>query len=432
MQGDGKQHEDHDLDRQHEREIADNGRNDQVRHRQKQQKREHEGAGEAQAPAGRAQRGLGRLDNAVAGNFRPAEQAPGPEDQDHRHDQEHQDQRAVGENLDAEGLEQADQDGGEEGPADAAHTADHHDDEGRRDDVEIHQQVGAALGQLDRPAEPGQRRAEEQHAGEQPALVDAEGGDHLAVEGRRAHQRAPARAVEQQPQAGQHERRDRDQHEIVFRQALAEDRDRAGETGRARTDQVFRTPDPQGDILDDQDHAEGRDQLEQFRRPVDAAQQQDLHRHADQADRGRGKQDGDPETDRAAADRGDRGHADIGAQHVEGAVGEVHDPRDAEDDRKAGRNEEQRSRAGKARQQCDDEFTHRGARRSAERGCGRHSYPQFETGGRKPETGGPSPEAAGFAAVPFTACAASSFPRPTAGSSRRRDTASAPWCPCRP
>ena len=382
VQGGGEQHEDHDVDDQHQQEIVDRGGHGEMGDRQEQQEGEDQRAGDAQPPAGPAQRRFRRLDDAVAGDFRFAEQAPGPEDQDHRHDQEHQDQRAVGENLDAEGLEQADQDGGQEGAADAAHAADHDDDKGRRDDVEIHQQVGAALGQLDRPAQPSQRRAEKQHAGEQPALVDAEGRDHLPVEGRRAHQGAPAGAVEQQPQAGQHERRDRDQHEIVFRQPVAQDGDRPGEAGRPRADQIFRTPDPQGDVLDHQDDAEGRDQLEQLRRPVDAAQQQDFHRHADQADRCGGEQDGDPEADRAAADRGDRGHADIGAEHIEGAVGEIHDPRDAEDDRQARRHQEQGGRTGKARQQRDDEFTHGSARRSVKCGYRRHRKPA--AGSRQP------------------------------------------------
>ena len=292
-----------------------------------------------------------------------------------------------------ESLEQADQDGGEKGAADAAHAADHHHDEGRRDDVEIHQQVGTALGQLDRPAQPGQRRTEKQHAGEQPALVDAERRDHLPVESRGAHQRAPARAVEQQPETGQHQRRDRDQDEIVFRQLLAEYRDRPGEAGRTRADQIFGAPDPQGDVLEDQDDAESSDKLEKLRRPVDAAQQQDFHRHADQADRDGRDQDRGPEADRAAADRLDRRHADISAQHIEGAVREIHDPGDAEDDRQAGRHQEQGGGAGQAGQQRDDEITHRSGRLSADRGCGRIPAPTVrEPAVRKPETGSPSPK----------------------------------------
>ena len=53
---------------------------------------------------------------------------------------------------------------------------------------------------LQRAAERGEKDAEREHAGEQPFLIDAERRHHVAVLRRGAHQHAPARALEQQPQ----------------------------------------------------------------------------------------------------------------------------------------------------------------------------------------------------------------------------------------
>ncbi len=52
-----------------------------------------------------------------------------------------------------------------------------------------------------------------------------------------------------------------DQERVVDRQLLAEDRKAAGHAGRAWTEDVLRSPDGQCRILDDEHHAERRDQL---------------------------------------------------------------------------------------------------------------------------------------------------------------------------
>ena len=101
--------------------------------------------------------------------------------------------------ADAERLGDADQDGGEERAAEAAQAADDGDHEGVGDDGEIEIEVGRLARDLQRAAQPGQHGADEEHRGEELGLVDAERAHHLAVLGGRAHQRAPARAVEQQP-----------------------------------------------------------------------------------------------------------------------------------------------------------------------------------------------------------------------------------------
>ena len=72
--------------------------------------------------------------------------------------------------------------------------------------------------------------------------------------------------------------------QVVGREGLAEEVDCALEAGRARTQQVARSPDQQREILDDQRDAEGREQLKEFRRVVDAAQQKHFDKRADRRD----------------------------------------------------------------------------------------------------------------------------------------------------
>ena len=107
------------------------------------------------------------------------------------------------------------------------------------------------------------------------------------------------------------------------------------------------------EVLDHQRQAEGREQLEQLRRMIDPPQQHHLDDHADHRDDQRRGDDAAPEAERAGEALGQR-EGDIGAEHVEGAVGEIDDPRHAEDDRQARRDQKQRRRAGKAGQELDD------------------------------------------------------------------------------
>jgi hypothetical protein len=214
--------------------------------------------------AGRPERRFGAGGGTVGYRFGPAEQPIRPHHQNRGHDQEHQDQGDPGKDQNAERLQFADQHGGEKGAGDAAHAADHHDHEGFGDDVEIHVQIDCLTGDLQSARQPGQQRAQEQHPSEQAGLVDAQGRRHLAILGRRPHQGAPARAMKQQPEQTEHDRPERDQGQFILGKGLAENPHPAGQAGGARSQQIFRSPDRQRQILDDQHHAEGRQQLEQF------------------------------------------------------------------------------------------------------------------------------------------------------------------------
>ena len=103
---------------------------------------------------------------------------------------------------DAQRLDHADQQRGEERARDRAQAADHDDDEriarSRRGPC---RGCAGSRGSCSAPPSPARNAPEREHAGEQPRLVDAERADQRAVLGRRADQRAEARARQQRATA---------------------------------------------------------------------------------------------------------------------------------------------------------------------------------------------------------------------------------------
>ena len=291
---------------------------------------------------------LGRIADRA---LRPAEQAVRTHDEHDRHHDELGDQRELGEvhgeaaeihdaDADAQRLDLGDDDGGEIRAADRAHAADHDDNERVADHGEVHQQVGRLAGDLHGAAEAGEECAERKDGREQHGLIDAERADHLPVLGRGAHEPPEAGAGEREVECDQHDRAHRDQEQVVARKPPAEDIDRAPQARSARTEQIFRSPYPKHGVVDDQHQREGREQLEQFRRLVDAPQQHDLDHGADGGDDDRGRDNAAPEAEPAAHLRGE-GVGEIGAQHVERAVRDIDDAGDAEDQREAGGHKKQ-------------------------------------------------------------------------------------------
>ena len=159
--------------------------------------------------------------------------------------------------------------------------------------------------------------------------------------------------MEDEPDERENERSERDQQQVVGREGVAEEVDRALEARRARSEQLARAPDQQHEILDDERDAEGREQLKQHRRVIDAAQQQHFDQRADHGDAERGEHDRGPEANGAAEPVGQR-VTDIGAQHVEAAMGEVDDAGYAENDREAGSDEKQRASAREPGDELDE------------------------------------------------------------------------------
>jgi len=236
--------------------------------------------------------------------------------------------------------------------------ADDHDDEDIDNDAQIHGVIDGIARNLQRTAQRREEHTESEDAGEQPFLVDAERRHHVAVLRRGAHQHAPSRAVKQQPQNAEHRRPEDHQQHVVSGNCLPEKIEGATQPRRAPPEQIVRPPDQYREILDHQRQAEGRQQLEEFRRSIDAAQQQHLDQNANGGNDHRRENDTGPEPERAGQPLR-QGKGDIGPEHIECAMREIHDAGDAEDDRQSGRDEKQRGRAGKSGQKLGDIKAHR-------------------------------------------------------------------------
>ncbi len=122
---------------------------------------------------------------------------------------------------------------------------------------------------------------------------------------------------------------------------MIEDEHRAGQARRPRPEQFLGSPNPQRCVLDHEHQGEGCKQLEKFGCMVDAAQQHHFYHRTDDTHQQRGEQQRRPEP-RAGAEPIDHRIGDVDAQHVQGAVREVDDARDTENQRKPGAYEEQR------------------------------------------------------------------------------------------
>jgi hypothetical protein len=99
---------------------------------------------------------------------------------------------------------------------------------------------------------------------------------------------------------------------------------------------------------------EGENQPVERLAPVQGPQGHDLGDRADDADDERGGDERDPEGVRET----DHDEPRVGAQHVELAVGEVHDTEQPEDDRQAQREQSQRGPEDEAVQQLGQQYGH--------------------------------------------------------------------------
>ena len=127
------------------------------------------------------------------------EEAVRPHRENEAHHKEDEHEGDLGQEENAEGLDDADEHRGHIGAAEAPEPADHHDDEGLDDDRHIHVEVYGLARKLQRAAKARERRAEEEDAREQKPLIDAERGDHLAILCCRAHEKPKARAPKEEP-----------------------------------------------------------------------------------------------------------------------------------------------------------------------------------------------------------------------------------------
>ena len=354
MQARGEDHEDRDLGADRQRVIA-------ADQRQRRGQHQRDDRGQAFVRGQRTPGVDGQSRRAARGRLRLSEQAPGTHDQHDGHHQEYQDDGDLRKDQDAERVQFRNQHRRDKGTDDAAETTDHHHHEHVDDDAQIHGVMHRIARNLQRAAERGEKYADREHAGEQPFLIDTERRHHVAILRRGANQNAPPRALEQKPQQSKHDRTEHDQEQVIGRNILAEKINRALEPRRAATQQIARAPDQDHEILDHQGQAKGRQQLKQLRRMIDPPQQHHLDQHADRRDDQRRGNDAAPKADRAGKSLGQR-ERDVGAEHVEGAMREIDDPRHAKDDRQARRDQKQRCRAGKTGQELDDVEGHQWSR----------------------------------------------------------------------
>jgi hypothetical protein len=149
----------------------------------------------------------------------------------------------------------------------------------------------------------------------------------------------------------------------------AADLDRALQARGARGEQLLRPPDRQHGVLHDQRNAEGRQQLEDLRRGVDPPQHDEFDHHPDRGHRKRRDEEAAKERQRRRRQRGRHSDRDVGAEHVERAVREIDDPRDAEDQRQPCADEEQRRTVRESREElAEDEVQGLGAVRPGRSG----------------------------------------------------------------
>ena len=211
----------------------------------------------------------GRNTMPSAGDARPLacgkapKEAVRPHRENDAHHEEDEHEGDLGQEEDAEGLNDADEHRGHIGADEAPEAADHDDDEGLDDDRHIHVEVHGFARKLQRAAEARERRAKEEDAREQSPLIDAERGHHLAILCRGAREKAKARAAKEEPQAAEQEGADRDEEQLIDRKAAREDGDDAGEPRCAWAEKILGSPDRERHILDDQHDAEsGKERIE--------------------------------------------------------------------------------------------------------------------------------------------------------------------------
>ena len=264
-------------------------------------------------------------------------------------------------------LGERDDERGQERAGNRAQSADHGHDERVGYRGEVHAEVGGLARELQGAGEPGEKGPEREDRREQARLVDAERRRQRTVFARGADHDAEARARHEERERDEHDRAHRHEEQIVLRHGVAEDAHGTCEAGRARSKKVGGAEDGEHGIAHDEHHAECRRELKELGCCVEALQQQYLDQCADERYGECGGDDTEPERRAAAAD--DRREeiactvGEVRAQHVERPVREVDDARDAEDERQARRDEEQRGGRRQAVQELQQE---RGERHVAE------------------------------------------------------------------
>src|SRR5499425_1172187 len=229
---------------------------------------------------------------------RPAEEAPGADDQHRGHEGEDREDGEAREEEDAEGQNLAVDEGTEERAPEGAEAADDHDHEGLHDDVGVHAGHDGAHRRDEGAAQSAQERREHEDAGVERVHVHAERAQGLTVEGRRANETACSRPLKREPEAEGDGGTEEDDEQVVVGNGGAQQAHRARETGRAAQRFLLCPPDELGRIAQDEYEGVGEEELVELLLSIQALEEETLHETAEQGDGERRSEGGDPEDER--------------------------------------------------------------------------------------------------------------------------------------
>jgi hypothetical protein len=202
----------------------------------------------------------------------------------------------------------------------------------------VSERTGAASGKA------RQHAAQRKHAAIDQAGIDAERRHHARVMRRRADHLAEPGAGKPEPEDhGSHER-NANQEQIIWRHHAAGDEQRHHLEGcRHAHRPEFRAPHHPHDVVEDQDEGVADQKLHQYVGAVDPAHEHTFEDQAKESSTGGATK----HRQRKAARELIGGHREISAEHIEGAVAEIHDLEHAKDQRQPDRDKKQ--------QHADDE-----------------------------------------------------------------------------
>jgi hypothetical protein len=228
----------------------------------------------------------------------------------HRHEQLQQ----TVEKGPSHGVDEADEEGGDEGALDRADAADDDYHEGDDDDLVAHADAGLGDRRHHQARQARQDGAERKDQRVQAPDIDSQGAHHGAVRGPGPDQHAQTRVRDHDIQPGRHRQADHDNCQAIGRKNDAgQDFDKAVEKAGKWYGHARRTPDHLHQGVETQNQAEGGQDVIQMITPVQGSDHRQLDHDADHRHRRQGQQDAHEERPGPARQRG----AEVGSHHVQ-------------------------------------------------------------------------------------------------------------------
>jgi hypothetical protein len=285
----------------------------------------------------------------------PFRRAGRPDEDDHGHEDEDDDLGERRQVRDAVGLDQPDEEPGDDGAEDGPEAAD--DDDREEDDDEVASHVGRDRpeGGREHAREARESDAEAEHRRHPTAHVDAERASPLGGLRRGAHDHADPGLGEQEADADADRDGEETGEELVGREVEAAHGDLAAEPGGNLVGQTRHAVPQLHGLDEDEREAEGEQEVVERVEVEQPPHEQPLHEDAEQEHDDRHEDEGDPEVH---LELGEQDGGKDGPEHVGRAVGEVDDAEDAEDHGEAERGEGIEASGREALQGVLDELTH--------------------------------------------------------------------------